>query len=98
MKMPNRTSTGGEYTLINRLRCWLVGHDRMPEPAPVRDFLEAYQCRRCNDFCAYRDSRTGTWYKSFDAAWDDVGHQMQLPSVLESFGIVSPGTSTETGT
>jgi hypothetical protein len=70
---PNRSPCGGEYTLLNRLRCWLVGHDRDHKPCSEAGRFEAYICRRCNDFAAWRDVNEGIWFKDFKSAYASIG-------------------------
>jgi hypothetical protein len=63
-----RSPVGGEYTLLNRVRCFLVGHDRAEEPSVKRGRYHAYLCRRCNDFAAIYDCNEKAWFRTFNEA------------------------------
>ena len=64
----NTSPEGGEYTVVNRLRCWLVGHSRADRPTVTTERYSAWLCTRCGNYAKLRDNRSEVWYNSFDEA------------------------------
>lgn len=57
------STTGGDWTWRNRLRCWVVGHiPTAPHTVQGAPDLEIYMCARCDDCARIRDVNTGRWY------------------------------------